>query len=290
MKRTLEKIALGTGVLIGLIILAGYVTPQNLGFLQFASAQPSPDSSPEPQSSLEFVAPIPAWIKNDTKLWSQNETGDNAFVLGIRYLVANNIMPIPSNYDNSAGIKPIPAWVKKTAFWWTGGYISDYEFISNMEYLVTHKIINLSHGGNATLAQDSLILENNFPKGRIKVGNITLDVQVADTPDRMTEGLQFQQPLPYSQGMIFVFVQPQVVAMWMKDMQFPLDMIWFESNGNIVHIEKNLPPCSSDSPCQVYDGGNQDAKYVLEVTAGFSDRLGITEKSKLTILQLPNEQ
>ena len=28
-------------------------------------------------------------------------------------------------------------------------------------------------------------------------------------------------------------------------MQFPLDMIWFDLDGNVVHIEKNVPPCKT---------------------------------------------
>lgn len=134
------------------------------------------------------------------------------------------------------------------------------------------------------MSNDSITLQDNFPKGKIMVDNITLGVQIADTPDRMTEGLQFQQPLPYDQGMIFIFPQPQVVAMWMKDMQFPLDMIWFDSNGNVVHIEKNLPPCLANLPCAAYDASGQNTKYVLEVTAGFVDKFNVTAKSKMALL------
>ncbi|MDE1830632.1 MAG: DUF192 domain-containing protein, partial [Thaumarchaeota archaeon] len=162
--------------------------------------------------------------------------------------------------------------------------VSDYEFVSDIQYLVVNGEISLGSGGSKTAIQDSNTLQNNFPKGKIKIDNMVLDVQIADTPDRMTEGLQFQQPLSYTQGMIFVFPQSQIVTMWMKDMQFPLDMIWFDSSGNVIHIEKNLAPCTDNLPCQVYDAGSQNTKYVLEITSGFVDKFNVTAKSKLTIL------
>lgn len=249
-----------------------------------AFSQPLPNSTLDSQSLGVIVSPIPVWIKNNTGLWADGKLGDSQFILGIRYLAANEIMPLPHEYADSVLQKPIPSWVKEVGIWWANGNMSDYEFVSDIQYLVINGEIKLGPGENKATMQDTSTLENNFPRGKIKIDNITLDVQIADTPDRMTEGLQFQQPLPYSQGMIFIFGEPQVVAMWMKDMQFPLDMIWFDSNGNVIHIEKDLPPCSDNTTCQVYDGERQDAKYVLEVTAGFVDKFNVTEKSKLSIL------
>ena len=180
--------------------------------------------------------------------------------------------------------KPVPSWVRDVASWWTNGNISDYEFVSDMQYLVVNGDLSLGAGNNQTAIQDSNTLQNNFAKGKIRIDSTILDVQIADTPDKMTEGLQFQQPLPYSQGMIFVFPQPQLVAMWMKDMQFPLDMIWFDSNGNVIHIEKNLAACVDGQPCPVYDAQSQNTKYVLEVSSGFADKFNVTTKSKLVLL------
>ena len=72
-------------------------------------------------------------------------------------------------------------------------------------------------------------------------------------------------------------------------MQFALDIIWFDSTGNIVHIEKNVPPCKSPletAACTVENGGGKKAKYVLEVTAGFVEKFNITENSKLQIISI----
>ena len=51
----------------------------------------------------------------------------------------------------------------------------------------------------------------------------------------------FQEEIPFDQGMIFVFDGEERRSMWMLNMQFALDIIWLDSEGNIVHIEKNVP-------------------------------------------------
>ena len=115
-----------------------------------------------------------------------------------------------------------------------------------------------------------------------------LEVQIADDEPRRVRGLMFQDQLPPDQGMIFVFDKPGLYSLWMLNMQFPLDMMWFDENGKMVHIEKDVPPCKTAleiTTCQsvVPEG---DALYVLEVTAGFVDQNNITEDSVLTIISI----
>ncbi len=143
--------------------------------------------------------------------------------------------------------------------------------------------------GVLTIPADSKLAEVKFPRGTIKVDDKVLDVQIAETDAQKTRGLMFQNELPDDQGMIFVFSQEQVVPIWMLNMQFPLDVIWFDANGNVIHIEKNVPPCKSaleTVTCTVQNANGKKAKYVLEVTAGFSDKYHITENSKMQIISI----
>jgi len=143
--------------------------------------------------------------------------------------------------------------------------------------------------GVLTIPSDSKLAGTKFSNGMIKLDNVTLNVQVAQTDSQRARGLMFQNELPYDKGMIFVFSDEQIVPMWMPNMQFSLDMIWFDSSGNIVHIEKNVPPCKSPletASCKVVDGGGKKARYVLEVTAGFVEKFNITENSKLSIISI----
>ncbi|HSD04163.1 MAG TPA: DUF192 domain-containing protein [Nitrosopumilaceae archaeon] len=143
--------------------------------------------------------------------------------------------------------------------------------------------------GIITIPSDHKLQSVDFPKGTIKVDNIVLDVEVADTDSTRARGLMFKEQLSYNQGMIFVFEEEQIASMWMLNMQFPLDVIWFDEDGNVVHIEKNAEPCKSaleTMACTFKNGNDEKSKYVLEVTAGFVDKFNITEKSKLEIISI----
>ncbi len=142
--------------------------------------------------------------------------------------------------------------------------------------------------GMLTLPSDSKLESVEFPRGTILVDDVALEVQIADSEPRRVRGLMFQDQLPYDQGMIFVFDEPGLYSLWMLNMQFPLDMIWFDHDGNIVHIEKNIPPCKTAleiTTCQSVVPDNE-ASYVLEVTSGFIDQNNITKNSKLTIISI----
>ena len=142
--------------------------------------------------------------------------------------------------------------------------------------------------GLISIPSESKLESVEFPRGTIKVDDVPLQVQIADTEPRRVRGLMFQDELPSDQGMIFVFEQSGLYSLWMLNMQFPLDMIWFDQDGKVVHIKKNIPPCKSPleiTTCKsiVPDG---EAVYVLEVTTGFIEKNNITKDSILTIISI----
>jgi uncharacterized membrane protein (UPF0127 family) len=125
--------------------------------------------------------------------------------------------------------------------------------------------------GMMTLPSDSKLESVEFPRGTIMLDEVPIEVQIADTEPRRVRGLMFQDQMPLDQGMIFVFQEPGLYSLWMLNMQFSLDMIWFDQGGKIVHIEKDVPPCKT---------------YVLELTSGFIDQNNITKDSVLTIISI----
>ena len=129
----------------------------------------------------------------------------------------------------------------------------------------------------------------DFPVGTIKLNEEFLEVQIADTEPRRIRGLMFQDMLPYDQGMLFVFDEPGHRSMWMLNMQFHLDLIWFDESGNIVEITKNVPPCKTPLEVMACDSEGVSAgnvMYILEVTSGFVDKFGIDSNSKLEIISI----
>lgn len=90
-----------------------------------------------------------------------------------------------------------------------------------------------------------------------------LSVEIADTERRRATGLMFRTRLAPNSGMLFLFPRAQPVRMWMKNTLIPLDMLFFDPQGTVIHIEENvqphdLTPRGPDSP----------AAAVLELAGG----------------------
>ena len=142
--------------------------------------------------------------------------------------------------------------------------------------------------GLTTMPSEIKLESVEFPMGTIKVDDIPLQVMIADTEPRRVRGLMFEDQLPYDQGMIFVFEKSGLDSLWMLNMQFSLDMIWFDQDGKVVHIEKDVPPCKTAleiTTCQSIIP-EEEAIYVLEVTSGFVDKNNITKDSVLSIISI----
>jgi uncharacterized membrane protein (UPF0127 family) len=99
-------------------------------------------------------------------------------------------------------------------------------------------------------------------------GRVTLIVELARTLEEQIRGLSGRSDLKPGRGMLFVYDRPHPVSIWMKDMLFPLDIIWIRG-GRIVAIEKRALPLTPVGPERVYTA---TADLVLEVPAGFTDR------------------
>ena len=132
---------------------------------------------------------------------------------------------------------------------------------------------------------------SNFLMGTVQLDDKILQVYIADTDPRRMRGLMFETEsfLADDKGMLFVFDEPGNRSMWMKNMQFHLDIIWFNENGNVVSIEKNVPPCITPvevMSCKSVGVSADNAKYVLELTSGYVDEYSITEDSQLELISI----
>ncbi len=117
-----------------------------------------------------------------------------------------------------------------------------------------------------------VVLSNNM--GDIKsviLGGKTFSVEIAKTDMERERGLSLHVPLSDSQGMLFIFPTEGLYGFWMKDMLFPIDIVWIDSNLKIVHIEKDLSP---ETYPKIFSPG-AESLYVLEIPAGQSDILNI---------------
>lgn len=120
------------------------------------------------------------------------------------------------------------------------------------------------------------LFANRFPTAVIQIGDKKVYVQVANTIGRQYTGLGGrEQLLPYG-GMVFPYAPARRVAIVMREMQFPIDIIWVYE-GNVIDIAPNVQPEPNvpEERLTIYNP-RLPADMVIEVQAGFSEQYGIT--------------
>ena len=100
---------------------------------------------------------------------------------------------------------------------------------------------------------------------------IEIPVEVADTQKKRSLGLGKRSGLKKNWGMLFVFEKRKAHGFWMKNMQFPLDIIWLD-NHRIVYILKNVQPTNQGEKPPVLVPP-LPANFVLEIEAGRASEL-----------------
>ena len=101
----------------------------------------------------------------------------------------------------------------------------------------------------------------------VYIGDQTMYVEIADTEASRELGLGGRKGLAPDEGMLFVFPIEGKFSFWMKDMKFPIDILWIASDGSIVYSKENVSP---DTYPETFAPDTGLAKYVLELPAGFS--------------------
>ncbi|MDO8487173.1 MAG: DUF192 domain-containing protein [Candidatus Curtissbacteria bacterium] len=106
----------------------------------------------------------------------------------------------------------------------------------------------------------------------VSIKGLNIEADIAKNADQRKKGLAGRDGLEISRGTLFVFDDSGSWAIWMKDMKFPIDIIWIDENKKVVYIVQSaLPePGKKDSQLTVYrPSGN--SKYVLELNAGITN-------------------
>ncbi len=116
---------------------------------------------------------------------------------------------------------------------------------------------------------------DNVSASSVRIKDLVIYVDLAKTPEQQAKGLSIKNTLNENEGMLFIFDTPKEYSFWMKDMKFPIDIIWISSDNKIVHIEKNLQPCIFFLICTSYSP-HANSKYVLEVPSNYTTKNNIT--------------
>lgn len=98
----------------------------------------------------------------------------------------------------------------------------------------------------------------------------SFDIEIAETEYETQTGLMYRQSMKKDRGMLFIFPDVAMHSFYMKNTEFPLDIIYIDENQKIVSFQKNAKPYDESSL-----PSNVPAKYVLEINAGLSDQMGL---------------
>lgn len=113
----------------------------------------------------------------------------------------------------------------------------------------------------------------------VKIGNATVQAEIADTEAKQLRGLMFRDSLPKDAGMLFVFPKEGRHSIWMMNTSIPLDIVWMDREKKVIKVEEGARPCGALLICKTYSAGADDM-YILEVNAGYAKRHGIKPGTK----------
>ena len=115
--------------------------------------------------------------------------------------------------------------------------------------------------------------------------SIGVVAEVADHVSERQQGLMCRETVPFGSGMLFVFEQPRTLNFWMFNTYQPLDILYLDGERVVVDALR-MEPCPRPEDYEddawrraclnAADGyaSNGDAKYALELAAGWLDSIG----------------
>lgn len=120
------------------------------------------------------------------------------------------------------------------------------------------------------------------PEFPVRIGNVPIRVEVADTEVSRNKGLDGRNTLGATNGMLFVFDKSDYHKIWMKDMRIPIDVIWIDEHFTVIDLTRELRP---DTYPKTFEP-SAPARFAIETNARYAESFGIAVGDKVT---LPSE-
>lgn len=109
---------------------------------------------------------------------------------------------------------------------------------------------------------------------QVVVNDKAFNVMVAKTDKEKQIGLSGREKIAENQGMLFIFETPDYYSFWMKEMKFPIDIIYINGSKVTTVVKNAKPPSSGNGDLTIYRP-NEKSDKVLEVIAGSSEKYNI---------------
>ena len=121
-----------------------------------------------------------------------------------------------------------------------------------------------------------------WPTTTLRLGDGVFNTRLALNNDNREKGLSGVEKLNSDQALLMAYPSDGEWGIWMKDMLFPIDIVWLDNDKRVIYIVKNVSP---DEGVSITRKPNAPAKYVVELPAGTVDNKSISV-NKVAIFQL----
>ena len=148
---------------------------------------------------------------------------------------------------------------------------------STNEFASSTKVVQNS---TSTVSTHANRVAFDFPATTLFNSKGGIKVFIAKNDADREQGLSDIKELPKAVGALFVFDKPGKYGFWMKDMNFPIDLIWIDANKNIVGVTKNALPKSYPFTFMP----PSDVLYVLEMNAGSVSTFSLITGTKVNFI------
>ncbi len=118
-------------------------------------------------------------------------------------------------------------------------------------------------------------------------GEVTVIVEVADSPDTLERGLMFRESLPDGTGMIFVFQDRRDRTFWMKNTLIPLDMIFVDGDPGAAQASVVGVVAQAEPETLTTRRCGRPSRWVVEVPGGYAARHGIVAGVPMRFVDMP---
>ena len=114
-----------------------------------------------------------------------------------------------------------------------------------------------------------------LPRIQLNAGIHVIRAELANTPESRMQGLMFRKTLGTSDGMLFVFDEPERQCMWMRNTYVPLSVAFIDAKGAILNVE-DMEPLTENSHC-----ASGPAKFALEMSKGWFASRGLKAGTRI---------